>query len=1109
MKKTLLLLSVLITFVVLLSSFGGGDPNSDYPTGAPAGYTGSPADGNNCTACHGGTPTTAAGLITSNIPASGYVPGTTYTITATSPGSGNKGFEISPQNTAGTLLGTLTAGSNNHITGTKYVTHNASNTANPAVWTFTWTAPAAGTGSVTFYGAFAITTSTTKVTTLTVNEATSPSLTAAATANPTSVVAGGTSQLNVTATGGSGTYTYSWTSVPAGFTSTAQNPVVTPSVTTVYTVIVTSGSQTASSSATVTVTPLLTATASANPASIIAGGSSQLNVTAGGGTGSFTYSWTSVPAGFTSTAQNPVVTPTVTTVYTVHVVSGTQSVNSSATVTVTPLLTATASANPASIIAGGSSQLNVTAGGGTGSFSYSWTSVPAGFTSTAQNPVVTPTVTTVYTVHVVSGTQSVNSSATVTVTPVLTATASANPASIIAGGSSQLNVVASGGTGSFTYSWTSVPAGFTSTAQNPSVSPTVTTVYTVQVTSGTQTVSSSATVTVGAGLSATASANPASIIAGGSSQLNVSASGGAGSYTYSWTSVPAGFISTAQNPTVSPTVTTVYTVQVTSGTQTVSSSATVTVIPVLTATASANPASIIAGGSSQLNVVASGGTGSFTYSWTSVPAGFTSSAQNPTVSPAVTTVYTVQVTSGTQTVSSSATVTVGAGLSATASANPTTISSGGSSQLNVIASGGTGSYAYSWTSVPSGFTSTLQNPVVSPTVTTAYTVQVTSGAQVVSSGVTVTVTSSTPLSVTAAANPATIIQGGSSQLSASAAGGTGSFTYAWSSVPAGFSSTAQNPVVSPNVSTVYTVVVTSGSATASASASVSVIPQLVVTATANPATITSGGSSQLNAAASGGTGSYSYSWTSNPSGFTSNIQNPVVSPTTTTTYTVTVISGAQTKTSSVQVTVTTSGGKLRVRAYAKPSHIEEGERSHLYATASGGNGNYSYHWTSQPAGFTSNQQNPIVRPHVTTKYTVVVTSGSKTGSASVTVYVEEEEGGGDGSVIARESSGNETPDPESLKLLPTGSGDAAQPVTKVLVAPNPCSEQFRITVNGEVKGNATVSVMDINGKVVRREVMSPMDLQNRIFDVSTYPKGVYVISIQSDNLLKTVKLIVQ
>lgn len=172
MKKVLLMIVLALGTIILFSAFGGG---GIYPGGAPAGYTGSPADGANCTACHGGTASNVTGWITSDIPGSGYVPGATYNITVTVPGATteNKGFEVSPQKLDGTLQGTMTAGTGCKMVGSgKYMTQNAPMTANPSVWTFGWTAPTAGTGSVTFYGAFAVGLPSTFLSTLTVNETT-------------------------------------------------------------------------------------------------------------------------------------------------------------------------------------------------------------------------------------------------------------------------------------------------------------------------------------------------------------------------------------------------------------------------------------------------------------------------------------------------------------------------------------------------------------------------------------------------------------------------------------------------------------------------------------------------------------------------------------------------------------------------------------------------------------------------------------------------------------------------------------------------------------------------------------------------------------------------
>jgi len=60
------------------------------------------------------------------------------------------------------------------------------------------------------------------------------------------------------------------------------------------------------------------------------------------------------------------------------------------------------------------------------------------------------------------------------------------------------------------------------------------------------------------------------------------------------------------------------------------------------------------------------------------------------------------------------------GLDVTLSADPDTICEGESSNLYSVPIGGTSQYFYSWSSNPAGFSSTDQNPIVSPTITTTY-----------------------------------------------------------------------------------------------------------------------------------------------------------------------------------------------------------------------------------------------------------------------------------------------------------------------------------------------------------------------------------------------------
>ena len=87
------------------------------------------------------------------------------------------------------------------------------------------------------------------------------------------------------------------------------------------------------------------------------------------------------------------------------------------------------------------------------------------------------------------------------------------------------------------------------------------------------------------GLSATATASPALVCAGDPVQLDVIVTGGSGSYTYFWSSNPAGFNSNLKNPIDYPLQDVVYTVVVDDGMTSVSSSVTVSVQPGPTANA--------------------------------------------------------------------------------------------------------------------------------------------------------------------------------------------------------------------------------------------------------------------------------------------------------------------------------------------------------------------------------------------------------------------------------------------------------------------------------------------------------------------------------------------
>jgi gliding motility-associated-like protein len=395
----------------------------------------------------------------------------------------------------------------------------------------------------------------------------------------------------------SGNGTFQWS---GGSTSTSSSINVSPSVTTSYTVIASNnGCLSAPTSFTVNVLPIPAATIN-GIATICSGQSTTL--TAGGG---ITYQWS---GGNTSTIASILVSPTVTTSYSVTASDGTcPSLPVSITVTVTPTPLPTISGN-ATICIGQSTTL--TASGGT---NYQWS---GGSTATNASITISPIATTTYSVTASNATcSSVPTTAQVTVLPVPLAILNGTP-TICMGQSTTL--VASGGTA---YQWSS---GITSTNTSITVSPTSTTTYSVTASNG---ICASLPVSI----TVTVSPLPIPIISGnnticvGQSAL-LTASGGT---TYQWS---GGNTSTSSSITVSPTTSATYSVTSNNGVCTsLPVPITVSVIPLPTLSLNGS-ATICAGQNITLN-----GTGATNYNWTG--GGINSQANSITVSPTTNTTY--------------------------------------------------------------------------------------------------------------------------------------------------------------------------------------------------------------------------------------------------------------------------------------------------------------------------------------------------------------------------------------------------------------------------------------------------------------------------------------
>ena len=155
-------------------------------------------------------------------------------------------------------------------------------------------------------------------------------------------------------------------------------------------------------------------------------------------------------------------------------------------------------------------------------------------------------------------------------------------------------------------------------------------------------------------------------------------------------------------------------------------------------------------------------------------------------------------------------------------------------------------------------------------------------------------------------------------------------------------------------------------------------------------TISINTSTMLLGSATGGSSSYSYSWSPALSLVNANVQNPVtISLTTTTLFTLVVTDNITNCMDSDQVLVTVTGGALSIICTATPNIVCVGSPVQLNALPSGGSGIYTYSWTSIPAGFTSTLQNPIAYPTATTTYICAINDGTLSSSSSATVMANQ------------------------------------------------------------------------------------------------------------------------
>jgi Secretion system C-terminal sorting domain len=257
-------------------------------------------------------------------------------------------------------------------------------------------------------------------------------------------------------------------------------------------------------------------------------------------------------------------------------------------------------------------------------------------------------------------------------------------------------------------------------------------------------------------------------------------------------------------------------------------------------------------------------------------------------------------------------------------------------------------------------------------------------------------------------------------------------------------------------------------------------------AAANPSNLCAGDTSQLNSVAYGGSGNYTYSWTSVPIGFTSNLKNPKVAPGDTTTYIVAVGDGNQTHHDTTRVSVVLppvvfAGNDTTVCAYTGSIQLHGIASNYkLFEWGSSGNGSFSNHSALNTIYIFGSHDYLVDSVDL---YLVAFANSPCQGRVMSTKHV--------------------TLDPcTGIQVNTTNDQN-------VILKPNPARESVTIIINGLENKPALMTVTDMKGQTLfSEEIPGSGKFVTRQLDLKEYPSGMYYIKVRTDTKVITKKLVV-
>ncbi len=780
-------------------------------------------------------------------------------------------------------------------------------------------------------------------------------------------------------------------------------------------------------------------------------------VSVSGGTPAYYYSWNTSPAQYSATANSLVPGNYIVTV------TDSKGCLKTATVTVnnTPGVSITAqNFNNTTCSNNCNGSATVTGSGGTGPYTYFWNTSPTQSTATAVNLCPGSYQVIISDYHNCKDTAAFIISAPIPVTASVTATSNA----ICFGDATTLSASATGGTGIFSYSWNNGAY----VGQYYTVTPTSNTTYTVTAYDANgcasapqiMNVNVSPVPIVNAGADVTVCATSPVIQLTGTITNATGGiwTGGNGTFTPSNTSLNASY-----NPTAAEIANGQITLTLTStgngACAAVSDNKLITIAQQFTVTISNGM--VCYGQVGSLSASVSGGVPPYSYTWSN---GATTQAIS-NVPPGTYFVTVTDAVANGCTVSQSGNLYQNPQLFVNLPAYATSCNT--TALITANGNGGTGALTYVWS------TGATAQSVSVPSGTYSVTVYDGVGCSVQDNIIVNAVIA--PISAFSSV-PSNLCYNATTQLTASASGGYGSYNYLWST---------------GSTSTSITVGAGTYLLTATDSAGCNDTTQVVVTQSAqmsvtitNAAAVCNGSSATVSANASGGQGPYTFSWSTGQT--TSSITQPAG------TYSVTV-TDANTPSCSATASVTINQATpLALSGNSTPVSCFGGNNGTATVNATGSVGPYSYAWTSLPDTvstainlYAGNFQvtvtdaigcdqtisiavtQPTIISSTVTSFTNVACYGGNNGSATVSVTggmggysYSWAPAGGNGSTGTGMSAGNYTVTITDQNLC---SHNAYVTLTQPTLLTIPSSSVSHVSCYGGSNGSASVTASGGSG----------------------------------------------